>query len=110
MYETYDLVSEGYSYLKTGNFDKFGKLLHSGWELKRNLSKSITTNKIDEIYNTAIKNGALGGKLLGAGGGGFFLFYVPKSKIKRVTNSLKKLHICNFNFDTKGSEIIHNFF
>jgi D-glycero-alpha-D-manno-heptose-7-phosphate kinase len=85
-------------------------LLHTAWNLKRNLSKSITSNKIDEIYDTAIKEGALGGKLLGAGGGGFFLFYFPKNKIKRVTKNLKKLYICNFNFENRDSNIIQNFF
>ena len=60
--------------LKKGNIDDFGKLLHSSWILKKKLSKSITNNKIDELYDFVIKNGAYGGKILGAGAGGFLLF------------------------------------
>ena len=80
-----------------------------GWKLKRSLGGAVTNTKIDNLYETAIKEGALGGKLLGAGGGGFFLLYVPKNKTKRVLHSLKKLHFFKFSFENQGSHIIHNF-
>ena len=83
--------------------------MNTGWKLKRNLSKAVTNSKIDNLYETAIKEGALGGKLLGAGGGGFFLLYVPKNKIKRVITSLKKLHFFKFKFENNGSQIINSF-
>ena len=66
-------VEEGEKILKGENLNDFGKLLHESWLEKKNLSSAISNSSIDEIYNIAIKNGALGGKLLGAGGGGFFL-------------------------------------
>lgn len=109
MNETYDLVFEGHKYLLRGELDKFGQLLNTGWKLKRSLGGSVTNKKIDNIYETAIKEGALGGKLLGAGGGGFFLLYVPKNKTKRVISSLKKLHFFRFNFENRGSHIINSF-
>ena len=61
-----------------GDLDDFGRLLHETWQLKRGITHKVSTDALDEIYAAAIKNGALGGKLLGAGGGGFFLFYVPQ--------------------------------
>ena len=70
-------VEEAEKILRKGNVNNFGNLLHESWLEKKNLSSAITNSSIDEIYNNAIKKGALGGKLLGAGGGGFFLFYVP---------------------------------
>ncbi len=69
-------VKEGEKIIKEGNLNDFGKLLHESWLEKKRLSSSISNSSIDGIYNRAFKNGALGGKLLGAGGGGFFLFYV----------------------------------
>jgi len=70
-------VGEAEKTLRKGNVSNFGNLLHESWLEKKSLSSAITNSSIDEIYNNAIKKGALGGKLLGAGGGGFFLFYVP---------------------------------
>ena len=70
-------VKEAEKVLKENDLNRFGKLLHESWLAKRSLSNSITNSKIDEIYKNAINKGALGGKLLGAGGGGFLLFFVP---------------------------------
>ena len=62
--------------LEDGDLDGFGKLLHEGWKLKKQITSNISNNFIDNMYNMGIKNGAIGGKLLGAGGGGFLLFYI----------------------------------
>ena len=99
-------VKEAENALKGDDLIGFGKLLHESWLAKRSLSSSITNSKIDEIYNNAINNGALGGKLLGAGGGGFFLFYVPYSRQKYFVNYFKKLINVPFKFSSEGSKIM----
>lgn len=85
-----------------------GLMLHSAWKLKRSLCDSISNHKLDAIYERAVAAGALGGKILGAGGGGYFLFYVPKSKQQAVTTSLSDLGLSRltFHFEAKGSQII----
>ena len=87
-----------------GNLPKLGKQLDQGWKNKKRYSKKISSEKLDKIYNTAITNGALGGKLLGAGGGGFFLFYCDPSKRLNVVKKLidLKTEIVEFNFETEG--------
>ena len=75
---------------------------------KKKLSTSITNPDIDKIYNKAIKNGALGGKLLGAGGGGFFIFYVPHLKQKKFIRNFKKFITIPFKFTQEGSKILFN--
>jgi len=85
---------------------EFGKLLHESWLLKRSLSKSISTNRIDDIYSDAMAAGALGGKLLGAGGGGFMLFFVRPGMKEKLRRRLKGLLEVKFNFETAGSQII----
>ena len=101
-------VGEGEKLLKAGNVDDFGRLLDESWKEKKGLSAHISNSNIDNIYNLAINNGALGGKLLGAGGGGFFLFYVPQEKQNIFKKSLKKTFIIPFNFSSEGSEIMFN--
>ena len=100
-------VKEGEKILKGENLNDFGKLLHESWLEKKNLSSAISNSSIDEIYNIAIKNGALGGKLLGAGGGGFFLFYVPYYMKKNFINKFTKFISVPFKFTSKGSEILY---
>jgi len=102
-----ELVDEGEKIL-TGRKDlsEFGELLDEGWKIKRELSDKITNPQIDEIYETARKAGAIGGKLLGAGGGGFMLFFVAPEKQKKVREKLKKLLFVPFEFENYGSEII----
>ena len=87
-----------------GKLDDFGKLLHSAWETKKKFSKNITNKNLDSIYNYAIKSGALGGKLLGAGNGGYFIFYVPTfNKIDFIDKMNKKnLALESFTFDNYG--------
>ena len=101
-------VELGEKMIKLGNIDDFGKLLHDAWIEKKELSKSITNHKIDELYKTSIQNGALGGKLLGAGGGGFMLVYIAKEKQKSFLNKIKNITNIPFNFSNKGCEIILN--
>ena len=91
-------------YLLKGDLVKFGKCLDAAWRLKRKFSNLISNDHIDEIYEGALKNGALGGKLLGAGGGGFFIFYVPPFKKNALINYLKSnnLTIQPFRFEPEG--------
>ncbi len=103
-----ELVNEAYKTLISGRDDlsDFGRLLSETWSLKRRLSDKISNSEVDAIYEAAIKNGALGGKLLGAGGGGFMLFYAEPEYQDRIKKALKGyLHI-PFKFDFTGSEII----
>ena len=101
-----NLVGEAEKTLRKGDINNFGKLLHESWLEKKSLSSSITNSSIDEIYNNAIKKGALGGKLLGAGGGGFFLFYVPYFRQKDFIKYFRKLITIPFEFSSEGSKIL----
>ena len=101
------LADEAYDYLRSNSFDDFGKLLDYTWNLKRGLNASISNNYIDEIYDVAKATGALGGKLLGAGGGGFMLFYIKKENQDRLRGKLKKLLEIPFKFDEEGTKIIY---
>ncbi|MDD5070026.1 MAG: kinase [Candidatus Omnitrophica bacterium] len=85
----------------------FGKLLHENWLLKKSLSSRVSNGDIDAIYQKAITAGATGGKLLGAGGGGFILFLVKPENQAQVKQALNKLLYVPFNFDTTGSQIIY---
>ena len=87
--------------------DEIGKLLNEGWKLKKKLSKQITSKKIDQIYKSALKHGAIGGKVLGAGGGGFLLLYVPKSKQKLIIKKFKNLYRMPFKIDQSGTRITY---
>ena len=91
-----------------GNSDlfEFGKLLQEGWRLKQNLTDNISTSDIDDIYDRAIRAGATGGKLLGAGGGGFVLFFVKPELQSKVKESLRDLLCVPFRFENSGSQII----
>lgn len=91
------------------SLDDFGKLLNETWLIKRSISKKISTDTIDELYSVAMNAGALGGKLLGAGGGGCLLFYVPEEKQQSVHNALSGLLEIKFRFENEGTKIlIHN--
>ena len=101
------LVDQAFSVLTgSGDLDEFGRLLHRGWILKQDLSTSVTNARIDDVYERAMACGALGGKLLGAGGAGFMVFYVPPAKQEDVKRSLKDhLHV-SFKFENQGSVVI----
>jgi D-glycero-alpha-D-manno-heptose-7-phosphate kinase len=90
-----------------GSLDDFGRLLHETWRLKRSLTGNITNAVIDDIYNAGINAGALGGKLLGAGGGGFVLFYVKPENKANLIKALPDLMHVPFRFDYTGSQIVY---
>ncbi|HHT9158260.1 MAG TPA: GHMP family kinase ATP-binding protein [Candidatus Brocadiaceae bacterium] len=90
-----------------GDLLDFGRLLHEGWTLKKSLSDQVSNPFIDDIYETAIKNGAIGGKLLGAGAGGFILFFVENGDKKRLRAALSHLLHVPFRFENLGSQVIY---
>ena len=85
----------------------FGMLLHENWELKKRLSGKISNPEIDAAYSAALKAGAYGGKLCGAGNGGFLAFFVPPEKQTNVRESLKGLQEVDFHFEDQGSTIVY---
>lgn len=102
------LVSEAESIVTSPNrsLDEFGCLLHESWQIKRSLTQKISTPDIDEIYQAGRSGGALGGKLLGAGGGGFMLFYVRPENRELLRQRLKKLLCVPFSFSSRGSHVV----
>ena len=96
------------SALEKGDTSKVGKWFNVHWESKKRFSKKMTSPKIDAFYELGIKNGATGGKLVGAGGGGFILFYCEKNKVK-LRNAMKKVGLKEmpFRFDSGGCKIIY---
>lgn len=90
-----------------GDLNEFGHLLDYTWKLKRGISDGVSTDSIDRLYTRAMNAGALGGKLLGAGGGGFLLFYVEKDKQDSVKKALEDLLYVPFEFENMGTRIIH---
>lgn len=105
----YAMVDEAEEILtdKSRNIDDFGKLLHESWKLKRQTGKAISTDAIDMLYERGINAGALGGKLLGAGGGGFLVFYVTPEKHDAVKKAMKDLLYIPFRFDNTGTSVVH---
>lgn len=103
------LVDEAESVLtnKERDLDDFGRLLDETWKLKRQTGSKISTGSIDELYARAIKAGALGGKLLGAGGGGFLLFYVQPEKHREVMAAMHDLLYVPFQFENAGTRVIY---
>lgn len=107
--EMYMLVNEAENVLidKNSDLDEFGRLLDCTWRLKRQTGEAVSTDSIDELYSKGIKAGALGGKLLGAGGGGFLVFYVEPDKQKSVMKAMEDLMYIPFKFENGGTRIIH---
>src|SRR3989338_717676 len=102
------MVDEGVNILKgRQNLNDFGKFPNEGWKLKRSLASVVSTNKIDGIYETGIKAGAIGGKLLGAGGGGFMLFFAPPERHKKIKEKLKNFLHVPIRIEYLGSQIIY---
>ena len=101
------MVDEAIGLLSSGALDDFGRLLHDSWMLKRSLTECVSTPAIDDMYECARSAGALGGKLLGAGGGGFILFYVPEERQQSVREALGGLLEVGFGFETSGSRILY---
>jgi D-glycero-alpha-D-manno-heptose-7-phosphate kinase len=87
--------------------DDFGHILHEGWILKRSMVSGISNGAIDQIYNQGLKAGAIGGKLLGAGGAGFILFYCPQEKQEAFRHEMRDYKETRFSFDNYGSQVIY---
>ena len=103
----HEMVDEGVSILQSNScISKFGDLLHEAWMAKRCLSSEVTNNKVDDLYSFARANGVIGGKITGAGGGGFLLLFAPPSAQNRVREALGDLIHVPFRFETNGSQII----
>ena len=107
--EMLDLVNQAQEILtdKNSDLDDFGRLLDHTWKLKRQTGGAITTSSIDALYQRGIDAGALGGKLLGAGGGGFLVFYVQPEKKQAVKEAMKDLLYVPFHFEDGGTRVIH---
>jgi D-glycero-alpha-D-manno-heptose-7-phosphate kinase len=86
--------------------DEFGRLLHETWQIKRSLTQTISNSNIDDIYELGRSAGALGGKLLGAGGGGFMLFFVPRERRSELRQRLKNLLCVPFAFSRRGACVL----
>lgn len=99
----YDLKSV----LERNDIDDFGRILHEGWLLKQSLAGGISSREVSELYELGLKSGALGGKLLGAGGSGFILFYCPEEKQEQFLAAMPQGRELPFKFDNTGSKIIH---
>lgn len=102
-----ELARSLYQSLSKNDIDQFGEILDENWQLKKRLSRYISNTQIEMWYKIAQKNGAIGGKVLGAGSGGFLLFYAPSSKHPKIINSLPKLIPTSFSFEKYGSRIIY---
>ena len=103
-----DMAEDAFRFLIKGQLDDFGSLLGDSWNLKKKLSDNISNPTIDEMYSKGIKAGALGGKILGAGGGGYLLMYVPPKSHARVIKALSSYEIFDFNFTNQGSVVEMN--
>jgi len=93
--------------LENNNLDDFGRILHEGWLLKKSLTSGISNDSVDKIYTRGIEAGALGGKLLGAGGAGFILFYCPIERQDEFRHKMGDINELRFRFDNYGSKIIY---
>ncbi|NVK33313.1 MAG: hypothetical protein HWE23_02465 [Rhodobacteraceae bacterium] len=104
----YACVDEARKVLSSGDsIDDIGHLLDESWQLKRSLSGDVTNPHIDDAYKLGMQSGALGGKLLGAGGGGFLLFYVPKREQHRFRSAFSNMHEVAVTLNAQGSSVIH---
>jgi D-glycero-alpha-D-manno-heptose-7-phosphate kinase len=111
MHRIKELGYETKKLLVDGDIDRYGELLHEHWTNKRKLASNMTDSTIDEHYEAARKAGAVGGKLMGAGGGGFFIFYVRPESRRRVYEAMtaRGLRQLRFRFDFDGARIMANF-
>jgi D-glycero-alpha-D-manno-heptose-7-phosphate kinase len=101
-----DLAHDLKAELQKNNLDAFGDIIHENWVLKRSLTSAISNDSVDSWYERARKAGAVGGKLLGAGSGGFLMFYAPRERHPQITQALRELRPIEFRFEPQGSKII----
>jgi D-glycero-alpha-D-manno-heptose-7-phosphate kinase len=92
--------------LQRDNLDAFGEILHENWCLKKRLSQDVSSSRIDAWYEAARRAGAVGGKLLGAGAGGFLVFYAPQERHDAIEAALRGLRRVSFRFEPQGSRIL----
>lgn len=103
------LAQEARAHLEAGEFDALGCLLDEGWQLKRQMASKVSNTGIDDLYARARRAGALGGKITGAGGGGYLLLYVPAQQQDDVRAALQELSELPFNLEPDGSKVIFNY-
>ena len=102
-----DLVAKGREALYAGDVETLGRLLHQSWLWKRELATNISSGEIDSIYAHALEHGAIGGKVLGAGGGGFLLLICEKSKQAELRQAMAQFREIRFNLENQGSQVIY---
>lgn len=102
-----ELVAKGRDALHDGDIEALGRLLHQSWLWKRELATNISTGEIDTIYAHALEHGAIGGKVLGAGGGGFLLLICEKSKQPALRQAMSQLREIRFNLENQGSQVVY---
>jgi D-glycero-alpha-D-manno-heptose-7-phosphate kinase len=102
-----DIAHKGIRALRNNEIDQIGELLHENWEQKKQFASNVSNQQLDDIYDAGKSAGALGGKVLGAGGGGFFLFYCEPKYQSQVRRALCKLKETQFMFEGQGSKIIY---
>ena len=101
------MADEAFNCLNNGNYKLIGKMIHDNWMLKKSLSEGVSNNDIDIWYERAMQHGAMGGKIIGAGGGGFMLFMADPSKHQEIMKSIPELSRQEFGFESEGSRIIY---
>ena len=107
--EIKQMAHEARCAIETANFDVLGVLLHQSWALKKRLARTISNGRINEMYETARRAGAIGGKIAGAGGGGFLLLYVPLESQNKVRTKLNDLQELPFRLEADGTKVIFNY-
>jgi D-glycero-alpha-D-manno-heptose-7-phosphate kinase len=100
-----NMAENSIKFLESNKLDDFGALLNDAWTVKKKLSSNVSNERIDDMYERCMKNGALGGKILGAGGGGYLMVYVPEKQQNRVMNAMTEFKKVDFQFVSKGSTI-----
>ena len=110
LHQIKEIGLETRKYLERSQVDKLGELLHVHWETKKKRSQKISNPLVDECYEAARKNGAIGGKLIGAGGGGFLMFYCKNHDKPRIIETMQKMRLRweRFHFDYDGAKILVN--
>jgi len=107
--EIKQMAYQARAYVEAENFDALGELMHQSWELKKRLAGTISNGQINDLYEVARGAGAVGGKIAGAGGGGFLLLYVPYERQNKVRTALKDLQELPFRLESDGTKIIFNY-